>query len=61
MNGEDLRNMKFSYFLGETSLTPEVWLFLQIPSNIQKVSLTALELSIALNLDSSVQIKAQNF
>jgi hypothetical protein len=32
-----------SYSLGETSLiSPEVWLFLQTPPNIQKVSLIPL-------------------
>jgi hypothetical protein len=49
-------------FIGITSQYPsELPAVLKYPLKLQKLSIYTLELSIALNLDPSVQIRAQNF
>jgi hypothetical protein len=54
-------HLSFFFFLG-TSLTPLKFdHFCKYPINVQKFSLTPPKLSIALNLDPSVQIRPQNF
>jgi hypothetical protein len=48
-----------SFFLGEIPLKFDH--FYKCPPNVQKLSLIPLELSIVLNLDPFVQIRAQIF